>query len=369
MKQKIFTLAAVLIAVILLLNFCYSIYDARGLAFYDGEKIAQIYPFYDRVYIVTENGDGYVAGSNSQSSSQRYRSAGAHYSEALGMTCPVRFFKGEIAKMMPYSQGGAFFITAEGELYGMYDFEVEKIADSAIHAAAAGLETIYFVDSDNKLWLCEEGKKTFLLENVRSAEVYRGRVFVLGTNGELCELMGTGELSAPLFTGACAFSVHDTSLRFIDEHYVYDDAEGLATPLFNVLAEDGTLYAKGCYNLLSCGYGGITSPKPMPHYVREWTVIGEGVSSYSSSVMGTVMVFKNGKCAYYGFDTEMDLSSGFGYMELEAENVVSAYAGNLLVYVETAEDKRYAWGTDFNPLISEREVHNIFTGSARELGF
>lgn len=362
---KIIVLSFLLVALIAAV---YTFYDISTLVFYENEKILSLYPFGSKVYLVTENGNGYMSGDNSNSKSFKYRGAEDKYHSALGITSPARFFDGEITRIFPYCKTGALFITSDNQLYKVSDFEAQKIADSAVFATASDMDTVYIIDTNNDLFVIKDNEKKFLYKNVVTVQAYRDRIFAVLDNGDFCELLmsdqGAYTPSDPIFKNAKSVSVVDTSLRYKDK-FIYDDEDAISNPLITVLTTDGKLYVKGAYNLISCGYYKLSADMPEPAYISDWKLIGENVTCFSSSAMGTVMKFDDNTSTYYGFDSFVDSSAEFGYKDFEVSDVESVYSGDLCVYIRTQDGTHYIWGSSYNELLQKENNCNIFTGNPK----
>ena len=94
---------------------------------------------------------------------------------------------------------------------------------------------------------------------------------------------------------------------FNGETVISNDRQTIENPLFNVLTNDGTLYAKGSYNLIYLGY--TNTNHHLPYVLDEWTVIGEKITDFRLAGMGTLMISEDSTCQYFGFDTTFEEGS------------------------------------------------------------
>ena len=164
-----------------------------------------------------------------------------------------------------------------------------------------------------------------------------------------------------MFESVIDFEVLDTSTRYGETGFVFDDEYAIKTPLFNVLTKNGDLYAKGAYNMLCCVHG--SGENAHPFELKEWTLISENVNSFDLAPMGTVYIKNDTSCEYYGFDTKIGAKE-VDYKELVSEGAVSAYtAEDLLVIVKTTENKYYIWSDMGDVFTKSREGYNIFSGT------
>lgn len=350
----------------------FGFYDITGLTLYNDEPIAEIIPCDDRLYFITEDGKGYITGGYDLGSTRTYLNSEFHRNEKLGISSPVKFTDEQIKQLFPFEYG-ALFITDNNDLYKAIDERSEYIFDDAIYADYAILDSdslIYAINTSNELYSINGQRgKVFLCNDVKAVKACRDRIFVLRTNGDLCELIKTDseeyEFSEPLFGNVVDFDVTDTSTRYDGEKFIYDDEKAINTPLFNVLTESGDLYVKGCYSLLKCMIS--ISAHPDPFEFDEWTLVSENVKSFDLAPMGTIFIRNDTSCAYYGFDTKTGSNINYkvDYKELIEEGAISAHtADDVCVYVKTSDNKYYIWGNwsrllfDQNP----KNDHNIFTG-------
>ena len=239
-----------------------------GLDIYKDEPIRDIIPFYSARYIVTEEGDVYIA-NDFDSTNQRYRNTESHRNDKLNTHVPVKIYDGKIAKIIPYGNVKTLLINENGELFDFDDFETTKLADGVFYAIRVhyshgemifgeGNEKIYYViDTNNVLYAMNgEGEKKELFSDVVSVDYYLDTLLVLFKNGDLNQYSisdgNTIVLKEKIFENVGSFDIRDTSLRLDGERLVVDDEEAKKKPLINVLTFDGSLYVKGAYNLLCC---------------------------------------------------------------------------------------------------------------------
>ncbi len=354
----------------------YNFFDISPLDLYKNQPIDQMYICSDCIYLVDEDGKGYTSGgfkgdlSSMKSDKNVYRgylNTENRFNKKTNLPFPILFFDGQIKQMFPYSSMKALFITEQNELYSVDCLTVKKIADGVVFAEYDTTKSVvYVIDENAVLSLIDDGNKTGIVSGVKSVVTYNGRVFVLLVDGNLCEIIekdGANEISAPIFQNVKDFDVVDTSARYYDK-WVSDDAEALENPLFNVLTNDGKLYAKGYYNITECGTVGF-APYPAPVLLGDWTIIGTDVDSFSCSAMGTIMKFKDKTCAYYGYDTALSHEPHFGAKSLDVDDVENVIVDKLSVCVIDSDGNCYIWGDDLLCVFlktKDRNI-NIFTDS------
>lgn len=373
---KFFLFLLIIVFVCSMAFIWYNFYDVTGLTLYEDEVISDIVPYYDRIYVITENGNGYVAGDY-DSSSRKYRNSESYSSDKLGTPTPVRFYDGVITKINPYS-GGAVFINSNAEVFDFDDFNAHKIHDAASYAIRASYEHgrkffgkdneefYYIIDTEGTLYAIDgKGKMKEIFRDVSSVDYYLDTIFVLFKNGNLdqycIENDGTIKFEKKVFENAYSFDVEDTSLRYDGSKFVFDDEEAKNTPLINVLTIEGDLYAIGAYNLLCCTRS--ISSYPSPKIIGEWTLVAKDIESFSLAPMGTAIKFKNGTVGYYGFDTDNSIDSKFefGYIQLNLTNAIDVHASDVQILVKT-DQSFYIWGYSLIYNVDECE-HNLFTDS------
>ena len=349
----------------------YSTFDVSGLVFYDGEDIKEIYPYNDQIYVVTDNG-AYVAGGYSATQNRRYRNSELYEDASLGIPSPVLFYQGKVTRVIPYGTLSALFINDKNELFAVEELEITYLASDVVSADRYSRNgCVYAIDKNGRLLSVTEGKTTVIYSGVKAVKTYRERVFVILENGDLCEMFvnpdgGSATLGLPLFENAREFDVVDTSLRYTGGKLVVDDETAIANPLFNVLDADGSLYVKGAYNLLQCGHqtlNGEIAEQPIKAF-DSWTLISENVEAFGLSVMGTVMKFTDGSCAYYGFEVSEVTNTEFAFAALPTvESALSIHATEGLICAST-ETEYYMWGGYFNVIFDNlTEEHYIFSGT------
>lgn len=343
--------------------------DVSGISFYKDAEIKQIQTEDEMAYFITEDGKGYVTSYNIYSTSRTYRNAEFYSHYALDIPSPVLFWDGEIEVLEPTGDG-TYFITSDKTLYrwSSYYFEVEKIAESVIDIDFDFMKTtqkvqkVYFIDVDYNLWMIDhENAPVHILSDVRQVQGYHNRIWVVMNDGVLYEALENEQgytLSEPIFEDVVTFDVVATAQRSHQGQVFFYDEESLLKPLMNVLTEDGTLYAKGAYN--SCH---IWNAEYLQVYeIDEWEIIGENVSDYSVARMGTVMAFRDGTCAYYGFNLQAAAFHEMLYQTLPITNVKNVYASKFCVQVEDENKTRYFWGdSNCNVLLYKKEGHDDIT--------
>ena len=365
-RKKLCVFLIVLISLVIIPGCVwYEFFDVTGLTLYDDEPISKIIPFEKRVYLITEDGYGYVAGDYN-SDSRLYRNSEFHHNEKLGIPSPVKFHSEKIKQLFPFRRG-ALFVTENDSLYKLNDITAKFISNDIVYADQAG-EIIYAIDISKNLYSIDaENRRSFLCADVKMVKAYRERIFVLCNNGALCELIRSDSgyaVSSPIFEDVKAFDVLDTSERYDGTKFIYDDENAIKTPLFNVLTNENQLYVKGVYNLLSCSR--LASAFPSLVQFDEWTLIEEEVSDFSLAPMGTVYVKMDSSCAYFGFDSDMrsDVAFEVKYKKLLESGVEYATTSkDCCIYVKTKDNKYYMWGSWSTLLFDQHsDDHHIFTG-------
>ena len=373
-RLKIIISLAVLILVILLFIVAIliyrALYDISDLTLYENEKIQSIVKYGDQVYLVDENGKGYILGGYSFSTKRTYLNSKARTHEGLNMSNPVLFFDGNIRQLIPYSRMSVLIITKDNELYAWHDFEIEKVADGVICADINPINNeVYYINLNKELILRQEnGLEQLILTGANKVVLYSDNAYVLLENHKLCEFKCDDyenvQLSYCEIEGIVDFEVVDTSLRFNGEKYIFDDETAIESPLITALCNDGNLYVKGAYNLLSC-HTNFADKKPEPYIINDWTIIGENVFSFSSAPMGTVMLHNDKSCSYYGFDTCVSNESIFQQYNIPIEKIESVHASETTVCLIGQDDKIYIYGQNaFNPLLEKASNrHHLYKDS------
>ena len=337
MKKLAISFWGFVVILFVLLQSCmwYDTFDVTGLTFYNNEPIREIFLNDDRFYVITEEGKGYVAGGYSTSKDRKYRNSESCVNRETGILSPVLFFDGHISKIFPSNYGKIMFLDDKDVLYELNELEANKICDNAFFASKSfTMDNIYVVDNSGKLFLYGEVVQ-HLASNVKAVRAYRDRVFVLSNDNCIYEL-SNGTYSEPIFSDVKSFDVIDTSHSiFNGETVISNDQQTMKKPLFNVLTNDGTLYAKGSYNLIYRGYTNTNHHRP--YVLNEWTIIGEKVSDFSLAGMGTLMLFEDSTCKYFGFDTTFEEGSLVSTRVLCDADVKSISATNCAVCYKTEE--------------------------------
>ena len=351
----------------------YDFFDIRGLTMYDGEPIKQIYACEENVYLITEDGSGYVSGYHDSSSHRAYRNAEFYADEALGIA-PVLFFDGRedpIVDMIPFRARYALWITEGHDLYWLYDMQVKKIGESIVQAdvkdvqttkysqtSASGLNVgdvdtdVYAVDTEGNVLLIRVTKQAvdtsvIYAGNCRQIAVCADTLYVTTRDGQLCELTKSQTTNAYTLSEPIVSNVQSVDTVHSEEGEAW---------MINVLLTDGTLYAKGTFDAYDV---------PTPYVADEWTVLHEEITDFSLARMGTVMLLQDGSCVYFGLDTDFQSQAKAAYVTLPVDNVQAVYASEGFLCV-MSEDRLYTWGHRwtlmFNRLYSGD--YNVFTGTA-----
>ena len=356
--------------------FCF--YDVIGLELYKDETISDIIPYYDNIYVITEDGYCYVLGGYHNSSSRKYRNSESHHNDKLNASSPVKIFSKKVLQVIPYGATSALLIDEENTLYDFNDFNIQEICSNVSYAVKAtssqgkrifgsdNKSLYYVIDKTNVLYAVNEnGESKELFSAVSAVDIYLEKILVLNNDGVLNQYQisedGKIILTEKLFEDVSSFDVKDTSLRFDGEKFVFDDEVAKNMPLLNVLTNDGELYVKGAYNLLCCTRSLAAHPEPKIY--NEWTLIAEQVESFSLAPMGTAIKHMDNTAGYYGFDTDNSANSSFefGYLKLAQTNVVDVYASDVQVLIKT-DQAFYTWGYSLEYDVSDSE-HNLFNGT------
>lgn len=363
--KKTLIAVCVLFLILAILVSCYIwyfFYDVSGLKLYKNEPIRDIVISYGRVYLITDNGNGYVGGEYNRSDNRKYRNALGYTRKALNnAAAPVLFFDGQIKRIFPDKQDfqRIYFTDEQDNLYELYDFNVTKKCEKIIYATRVhDFDLTYAIDTDNRLVIVEEDCRV-LLQNVTMVEVFRSKIYVLLQNGDLCEFKG-GELSSPIFSSVQKFDVIDVSFpRPDDNDPVLNDSEVTANSIFNVLTTDGSLYAKGTYNPEYSSV--LNGRRHEPYVLEDWTLLGTNVVDFSLAGMGTVFMYSD-NCAYYGFDSSSDEKLEFGLKILNIKDPEAICATSRHICIEN-DDGFYFMGNMFELFFDRMsEEHNIITG-------
>ena len=326
----------------------YDFFDIYGLTLYSGEAIADTYHYEERVWFVTEGGKVYAAGEYNQTDSRTYRNSEFTDYGKWGTPIPILIYDRGVKKLVPYSHMGTLIISDDGELYNSYDMSFRRLAENISDAYYDPYDkNIYAVKHDGSLYLINENKK--IADSILAVKAYRGRVFVLTKDSDLCELVydrcnDSYFLTNAIFEDVQAFDILDTTKRYYEGKHVYDDPDALATPMITVLTNSGNLYIKGAYTYLHT----FTDDPANPRVFKEWQLIGEDVNEFSTAPMGTVMMREDGTGKYFGFGlTEFSESKlTFGSTELSVNGITDVYASDFGVYVRCG-DKYCSWGSIF----------------------
>ena len=212
----IFALCALIVLIPIAFDIWYTTFDVSGLELYGNSEIEEIYTYNERIYFTTKDKKVYVAGEYAKTASRTFRNSEFTNHSKLKTPTPVLLFEGEIKEIIPYSSLGALIITRSNELYDAYDLGVSKIAESVIYAHRDTLnEKTYIINEAGNLLLAEDS--SFIASEIKSALSYQNRLFVLYTNGTLCELkqdeQGKTYRSEAVFENVHSFEIIDTHIR------------------------------------------------------------------------------------------------------------------------------------------------------------
>lgn len=348
-------------------------YDIHGLMLYNNEAIREVCFNEDCFFFITDDGYGYVAGNYSESSSRKYRNLSRQVDSELEIPSPVRFFDDKVLSIMPNESGcSAFFITSKYELYKLTDFAVTKIADNVKYveqvAWTDSMQSLFLIDASKALIYMDNGEFSHIASDIKQVQVCGARAYALRDSGDLVELakddVGGWIIGEDiLMSNVVCFDIYQTSKRYIDGK-ITETESSLDTPLINALTSDGVLYARGAYNILECGINLNWDTYPQPHILEDWTMIGAEVSDYSCAEMGTVILFKDGRCAYYGYNTDYDSNTipEFEYVELSVGDAVNVYCEQMFVCLIDYQGVAYIWGKNHGNVFThyDGEGYDIF---------
>ena len=357
----IFVFILVLILLALFGFVWYHFFDVSHLTLYSGENINDIIIHFEKVYVITDDGKAYVAGGYSDSEVREYQNSELTKNKWLkGNPSPVLFFDGVVKTIFPCEDGSIMFTDNSNNLYVLQEVYAQKIANNIIYSAKSKVTgDIYAVDESHNLIVIGNGEP--LLSGVSIVKTCGNKIFVLLDNGDLCEYTKDG-LSVPIFSSVRCFEVVDTSeVVFDGSKFILNDTETAENPLINVLTFNGELYAKGSYNLIYESY--MNNQNHLPNKISEWTLIGNDVNDFSLAGMGTIMVFKDKSCAYFGFDTTYAEGSEMQYRYFDITNVEGVCATNCHVLIKTS-NKFYFLGNQFRLFFGRMsDEHHIITGN------
>lgn len=373
-NKKIVLAIAIVISPILLIWFFYwyNFCDVTGLEFYEDQPIKCFFSTNDRVFLLTEEGYGYVAGGYSNGSSRKYLNSEFTYNSYLNGSCPVKFYDKKIKQIIT-EESNAFFISETDQLFRLnYDLTIESIADNVIYASRGAEGEIYFVDTNKNLYVKSNEKINFLKENIKKIKCYNSFVYVLTTKGSLflCERsVESLKFDNVLFENVQDFDVVDTSPRMIDGLYVSNDETALLLPLINVLTQNGDLYVKGAYNTIPCGTM-LTKEPAEPKIYEDWLHLASGIKQFSIAPMGTIMLTDDNRSIYYGFDSDLTYNSTFGKREFDISNCEIVGAADMLIFVKDNNGIFYIFGYCsllFPFAYTDNNDHSIMNGIAFQL--
>ena len=226
----------------------FGFYDIVGLELYKDETISDIIPYYDNIYVITEDGYCYVLGGYDNSSSRKYRNSESYHNDKLNTPSPVKVFDEKVLQVIPYGSTGALLITEDGRLFDFNDFDIKEIYNNVSCAVKApssqgtrifGIDNkalYYVIDKTNVLYAVNEnGESKELFLTVSAVDVYLDKILVLHNDGVLnqYQISENGEiiLTEKLLEGVCSFDVKawsresmefflNTSLRKISHRVV-----------------------------------------------------------------------------------------------------------------------------------------------------
>lgn len=371
-KKIVFAITIVAVLILIMWFFVwYNFFDVTGLEFYEDQPIKCFFSTNNRVFLLTEEGYGYVAGDYSNGSSRKYLNSETTYNSYLNGSCPVKFFNGKIKQIID-EESNTFFISETDQLFRLhYDLTLESVADNVVYASAGDEVEIYFVDIYENLYVKSNEKINFLKENIKKIKCYKDFVYVLTTKGSLylCERNDENlKFDDMLFEAVQDFDVVDTSARIIDGKYVSNDATAVSLPLVNVLTQGGDLYVKGAYNTLPCGQ--ITSQAPAePKIYEDWLHIASDIKQFSVAPMGTIMLDEDNKALYYGFDSNLTSKAIFGKREFDISNCEIVGAMEMCIFVKDNNGTFHIFGDKFGfPFAyTDNNDHSIMNGIAFQL--
>ena len=85
----------------------FGFYDIVGLELYKDETISDIIPYYDNIYVITEDGYCYVLGGYHNSSSRKYRNSESYHNDKLNTPSPVKVLDEKVLQVIPYGSTGS----------------------------------------------------------------------------------------------------------------------------------------------------------------------------------------------------------------------------------------------------------------------
>ena len=339
-----------------------SIYNTLGLTLYYDDEIVELYAGTgDTVYLVDADDNLYMVGNYYRYrdvSDRKYSCVAPKWNEKLHMPPPVRVYSGGVQAVFPEDD---LFISKSGELFfvNAHD-DIQRIADSAIFACGDKNGGNYVVDTANALWHYTEEAPVRVAEGVRSVSVHKERLFLLYENGELCELLASGEKNV-LLSNVKKFSLDDSSYFYdsATESIQYGGGESEnEQPTFFALTEDGQLLAQGI--LVEHAK---RNAETKTTYYSEWEVLLSNVKQYDSNYSGVLAITHDGKCVYEGYAPNENGEEIYCETVLPVENPLYVQNNLWAIYVGTTDRKIFAWCERYSYCILHHEHDcSILTG-------
>ena len=374
-KKIIIAIVVTVLLVVSLIGFFvwYNFFDVTGLELYSDQPISNFFSAEMRVYLLTEEGYGYVAGGYLYGDTREYLNSENVHNSYLNGASPVKFYNGKIKQIID-EEHCTMFITEKNELFELNrDLSSDYIASDVVNACGTENGEIYYITSDNSLYKKDSSNEiNFVKENIKKVKCYKEFVYVLSCDNVLYryEKGNKDQLinQERLLESVKTFEVVDTSERLIDGKYIDDNEQALSLPLINVLTGDGNVYVRGAYNVLSCGHRGALPPAP-PMVYEEWTLIGTEIKQFSLAPMGTIMLKSNGTVIYYGFDSDLTYKSRFGERTLNVPSCELVGIAKMCIWAKDKNGTFYFWGEKMRTpfFYPDESDHSIMYGTPFQL--
>jgi len=339
----------------------YWFYDIGDLKLYDSEPIEQIVQSGEVSYILTDNGDCYmVGGYDGLVGGRNYWNTESRPCESLGIHCSPVYMMSDVVKIFSDEYLPAILLTKDGTAYETDSGEAKKIMDNVLFIDKINtFENYYIIDTAHRLWYLEgDNQPEQLFEGVTMVSSFYGRAFVLLDTGWFGEIYREekGYAFVPLFENVISFDVKRTRYILGVEDGLSPKPEEKIPPVINVLTEDGTLYAKGAYEIIKYSDSiKTTTIASDPCIIEEWMVVEQDVKNFSLSERGTLLLKDNGEIIYFcvvqGKDDEVPYE--FTKLLLNYNDVISIQAMDSQLLIQTKE-RYYMYGNIFdNEFINE----------------
>ena len=347
-KRKRFVICLVIISMAIGLIFgyvWYDFYDISGLKMYKDEPIRSIYFQYnDYTIIVTENGHGYMTGKEEGSNFRTYRNIEFHDNSYLHRAA-AEFYDGKdggIQRVFATRiQFHTLFVTDQNVLYLVTDFHEVYCLAKNINFAAYDGEKVYTVDTAGEIHAIDisdksDPKDTLLWDGkAKALDIWNKRLFILTEEGAVCEWNSEDKtLSEPLFTDVQEFTVTDSS--YYDKQRTY-----IKCAIMTIHKKDGSLYVSGTF------MDRTSANELLVHSFEEQTLIGENISSFSTSRTGCVMLHADGTATYFGLRNDGSAQAGEAdHITLPVQKAIAVDTDSANYVCVQTDTSFYMWSDD-----------------------